>query len=405
VGELHHAVRATESKALGKWFIDAAEHTGDAGWRRVKNVGNLAERIGKHLWAEGKELGDAYDKEHFFESLWAQSRRAGRELGEAVSNFGKQTGRLASMACEPSKLPEAVVLVAAAVVTSGGIDGDGGVPDLDLSLGIDAHRSIFTHSIVSGTVIEGCLYATCTLIGLVHRNLPDNHDPLFDLINENRIKYLEAATAGASAGIAYHLAVDAALQPGAYHDLPFSMPMEGHQIVQGASAVAEGNDVKHKRLGSDETTRPNAVDDVSAPSGAFTEREDRACEPASAKRVIADRTSSTEYVRANGKGSGGSTPAALRAAIPDALKRGTTRQLWFAWLHVAGGDKRAVILVPNSEARARGYVEFFDGKNRSIVVHREEDVWPNLTLLSDGEQALRKELVTAYRAVRKALDS
>lgn len=40
---------------------------------------------------------------------------------------------------------------------SGGVDGDGGIPDLDLLAGIDAHRSILTHSILAGVVAEGLL--------------------------------------------------------------------------------------------------------------------------------------------------------------------------------------------------------------------------------------------------------
>lgn len=48
--------------------------------------------------------------------------------------------------------------------------------------------------------------------------------------------------AGASAGIAYHLSVDATLQPAAYKDLPVSMPMEAHQMLFALNAAVEGAD-------------------------------------------------------------------------------------------------------------------------------------------------------------------
>jgi len=45
--------------------------------------------------------------------------------------------------------------------------------------------------------------------------------------------------AGASAGIAYHLLVDAYIQPAPYHSLPLSMPIEGHQVAMAANGAAE----------------------------------------------------------------------------------------------------------------------------------------------------------------------
>jgi hypothetical protein len=52
----------------------------------------------------------------------------------------------------------------------------------------------------------------------------------------------EQLAVGTSSGIAYHLAVDATLQPAAYHGIPFSMPMEGHQTFMAINALTEGAD-------------------------------------------------------------------------------------------------------------------------------------------------------------------
>lgn len=63
---------------------------------------------------------------------------------------------------------------------SGGVDGDGDIRDLDLLAGIDAHRSIFTHSLLAGVVGAGLLIAMFDLASVVHVRLPRQRDPLWD---------------------------------------------------------------------------------------------------------------------------------------------------------------------------------------------------------------------------------
>jgi hypothetical protein len=60
---------------------------------------------------------------------------------------------------------------------------------LDLEFGIGAHRSIFTHSIIAGSVVEGSLYGIATLVGLTYSHLPALHDPLWDAIDRNRDRF------------------------------------------------------------------------------------------------------------------------------------------------------------------------------------------------------------------------
>ena len=55
-----------------------------------------------------------------------------------------------------------------------------------------------------------------------------------------------AAVKGSGVGIAYHLGIDATLQPAAYHDLPFAASMDVHQAIMGSNALAEGLDVSRK---------------------------------------------------------------------------------------------------------------------------------------------------------------
>ncbi len=123
---------------------------------------------------------------------------------------------------------------------SGGLDGNGGIPDLDLLLGIEAHRSLLTHSILAGIVVEGLILALADLAAEVHDKLPHERDALWDELARIGAPLAHHLAIGASAGLAYHLLVDAFIQPGAYHGLPFSMPMEGHQTILAANGLAEG---------------------------------------------------------------------------------------------------------------------------------------------------------------------
>ena len=142
--------------------------------------------------------------------------------------------------------PDLIVGVLAFLAASGGPDADGGFPDLDLVIGFGAHRSIFTHSILSGAAIETGLYSIATLIGIVQKNLTLGHDPLWDTIHQNKDTYLSAESKGVSAGIAYHLFVDGTVQTGSYHDFPIPMTSEGHQGLFVANAAAEALDVNQK---------------------------------------------------------------------------------------------------------------------------------------------------------------
>jgi|GEM_PF-1963397 len=123
---------------------------------------------------------------------------------------------------------------------SGGLDGNGGLPDLDLLAGISAHRSPLTHTIIAGIVVEGLLLAFADLAAEVHGRLPAGHDPLWDSLAKIGRPLTESLAIGTSAGLAYHLLVDSFVQPGAYHGLPFEMPMEAHQAGLAINGAAEG---------------------------------------------------------------------------------------------------------------------------------------------------------------------
>src|SRR5690606_6428095 len=74
---------------------------------------------------------------------------------------------------DPKKnAPSVLALALGFVAGSGGTDGNGGVPDSDLLMGIGAHRSILTHSIVAGIAVEGAILAVADLAGIVCEKIP-----------------------------------------------------------------------------------------------------------------------------------------------------------------------------------------------------------------------------------------
>lgn len=110
-------------------------------------------------------------------------------------------------------------------------------------MGVGDHRSLFTHSIIACIVVEASILALADLAGIVCDKLPpDERFEFWEQISTTKDQIASRLSAGASAGIAYHLAVDATLQPAAYKDLPFSMPMEAHQLLFAVNAAVEDKD-------------------------------------------------------------------------------------------------------------------------------------------------------------------
>jgi hypothetical protein len=97
--------------------------------------------------------------------------------------------------------------------------------------------------ILPGILIETAVLSTLELVEIVYQNLPLDHAPLWDELVAGGAEIAEGLHKGLSFGIAYHLGVDATVDGlGTYKDLPFSMPIEGHQAVAAANAVPEAVD-------------------------------------------------------------------------------------------------------------------------------------------------------------------
>ncbi len=247
--ELKVALAATDSAALKAWGMRSAAKLPAITSRRIKNLGALLSSVVRFT---GKELSNAIRamSEGRLRAHFGNRTVAAIDGIIDIKNRVTKTASAISHALysDPKhNAPGVLALAMGFLAGSGGIDANGGIPDSDLALGIGWHRSPFTHSIIAGVVVEGAILSLVDLTGVIHDKLPPGYDPFWDKLLAAKENIAVRLSEGASAGIAYHLGVDATLQPGTYHDLPISMPMEAHQALFAANAAAEGLDAMNKK--------------------------------------------------------------------------------------------------------------------------------------------------------------
>lgn len=246
--ELLYAWDRTDSSVAREWSLATAATFATSLKRRASNLFQLACRLAAAAVEETTMAVTAYRQDRLVPHLGERAGAAAASGADLVTRVKVATSEIAHLVrSQPREaIPQLLVLVATSILVSGGPDGDGGAPDLDLKFGIDAHRSILTHSVLMGAALETGFLSLVQLVRMVHANLPTDHDPLWDSIAEHAERITHAANAGASLGMSFHLLVDGLLQPAPYHDLPVSLPMEGHQTILVGNAVAETVDIGHK---------------------------------------------------------------------------------------------------------------------------------------------------------------
>lgn len=244
--ELRFALNSTPRKDLETWGARTVQYFAAAGVRRLKGASALLRSIALATQSEVFRIADAAKSGRwtdYLDSRVTAVSAGARDAARTINAITVAFGRLAER--NPA---EAAIKLAAFVLGfnagSGGVDGDGGIPDLDISaFGIEDHRSIFTHSIISGLVIETATFAFVDLVALLHRRLPTIHSRIWDTVAAQLTVAGDAWGRGISIGIAWHLAVDATVDgQGQYADLPISLPEGGHQILTGINSIVEASD-------------------------------------------------------------------------------------------------------------------------------------------------------------------
>lgn len=247
--ELLHAWTQSSRGDLQRWGLSVGKDFARSSVRRVKNIAGLVRHIHRRVETEVVGVARAVRDDRTKEHIVGRAKAASRQVQDAYAGTAKSIRDFARAFRENPQ--EAGVRLATTVIVSllvsGGPDGDGGAPDLDLAFGIDAHRSILSHSILMGAALETGVLALLSLVQLTHSKLPTKHDPVWDVLHAHANDIALAASRGASVGMAYHLLVDGLVQPAAYHDLPLSMPIEAHQTVFVVNAAGEVMDVRKKR--------------------------------------------------------------------------------------------------------------------------------------------------------------
>lgn len=246
--ELRFALARTESRQLTQWTMHTGQFFATALVRRGKNLAGIVEALVQGAAKEGRAANTAFKagelRKHTKERA-AAGYDSAAETAQRISAFGSSVASAVSKNPKEAA-PQLFVLVLSSVVVSGGPDGNGGAADLDLMFGIDAHRSVLSHSILMGAALEAGILSIVELVRLVHEKLPAGHDALWDSLFVQTEEISRAAQVGASLGLAYHLFVDGLAQPAPYKDLPISMPTEAHQGLFTANAAAEAMDAKNK---------------------------------------------------------------------------------------------------------------------------------------------------------------
>ena len=247
-GELQVAWSRSDAGDLRRWGRETAADLGVVFSRRVANLGALAVKVVKGTVAEGHTAYTAYQLSNLSGHLESRVKGAGDSASRLYERASNDLGLLgAALKERPGEVaPKLLTALITSLLVSGGPDGNGGAPDLDLMFGIGAHRSIFSHSILMGSALETTFLSLLRLVRLVHEKLPTGHDPGWDLLLRHANEVARGAIAGAGVGMANHLVVDGLLQPAAYHDLPMSAPMEVHQGILATNSIAEAQDLQHK---------------------------------------------------------------------------------------------------------------------------------------------------------------
>ena len=247
--QLEFAWNAAPDGTATRWALSLPEIFATVTWRRGRNIIGLISTAGRETSRVALALYRAHQRGDLQEQVALELTDIGdtlRRKSKAAANTVEALYN-AVVADPRGTAPQLITMVVSALVVSGGPDGDGGAPDLDLMLGIDAHRSIFSHSILMGATLETGLIAIVSLANQVHGYLPNDHDPAWDMLSAHLGQIGNSALRGMSVGLAYHLAFDGIVEPAAYKDLPVDdAPMAAHEGVILTNAAAEAVDASHK---------------------------------------------------------------------------------------------------------------------------------------------------------------
>jgi len=237
IDELKFALKKLTDEDLKKVFIEAskiaARTTYNAKKKSIINVADFAKRTYKR-----------YNENGFLKSVYDD----GVSAKEFISSLPEKVTTTYDLFIKQPREKQIEVIIVAILTLSifylsaGGADFEGGLPDTDIALaGIDAHRSVFTHSILLGLSLEFTGRFCLLLLKKIQQSLPSNHLPVWDKIFNFLDNHSDKAIAAMWLGIGVHLLKDSGFLTGGvkpYADIPVGMPMDAHQGLFAANGIA-----------------------------------------------------------------------------------------------------------------------------------------------------------------------
>jgi hypothetical protein len=138
IAEFGAALAGVCGVQLSEWGVDATRTTGHVFVRRGLRLGNIVARIYRGTRLEVTEALGAGNSGRFPDHLHERRPTFVNTMKGASVRIRTRVTNFSTLVKNPAQLPEAAVIVVAALVSSGGLDANGGIPDLDLEFGIGA---------------------------------------------------------------------------------------------------------------------------------------------------------------------------------------------------------------------------------------------------------------------------
>jgi hypothetical protein len=201
----------------------------------------------KRLYEDGKEFLDRtvqrYRSLGFEKAAKGDITAAGEWLGGVPGRLQAGMDRFRALSGErqAEEVAAWVLTLGLAYAIAGGQDVEGGLPDTDIAvLGIGAHRSVLSHSVLLGLGAEFAMRFSAEALLRMHPRLPAGHHEFWDRSADFLQRNRGLAVGAIWAGIGMHLLKDASVFAPATKPvvgLPFPAPMGIHQAFLAANGV------------------------------------------------------------------------------------------------------------------------------------------------------------------------
>lgn len=239
INELRYALKQLNEEELRKVFIETSKI---AAKDTYQTKINSAKSISQFITKKFKD----YKENGVIDSLSEDAYK----IGSAIKELPENSKLLYSeFIIQPKEMKIEILIVTILTLSifftvGGGLDMEGGAPDLDTELlGIGMHRNIFSHTVLLGLGLEFVSRFGIQLISVLHQKLPTNHNKIWDIVNKFVLTHKELAVAAMWLGIGTHLLKDSGIITGGvkpYVGLPNGLPMEVHQGLFAANGLASG---------------------------------------------------------------------------------------------------------------------------------------------------------------------